>query len=264
MVGGNKKMKIRDIFSNSAGILLSRVFGFIRDLMMASILGANIYSDIFFVAFKLPNLFRRVFGEGAFAQSFLPSFISSKYKSLFSAKIVLIFTIFIIMLSIVVWIFSPIITELIAPGFDEETVFLASKFVSIQFGYLLLIFLVTFLGTLLQYKGHFTTTAFATLLLNISIIGALMVSKGQSKEVILYTLSLSVIVGGILQLALHIFVARKFRLTRMILIGFITLKRASSKIKEDSNRFFKNFIPAIWGNSTAQIMAFLDTWLASF
>ena len=62
-------MLLKSIFTNSTGILTSRILGFIRDLLTASILGANIYSDIFFVAFKLPNLFRRIFAEGAFTQA---------------------------------------------------------------------------------------------------------------------------------------------------------------------------------------------------
>ncbi|MEN8717741.1 MAG: lipid II flippase MurJ, partial [Sulfurovum sp.] len=66
-------MLIKSIFTNSSGILVSRVLGFIRDLLTASILGANVYSDIFFVAFKFPNLFRRIFAEGAFTQAFIPS-----------------------------------------------------------------------------------------------------------------------------------------------------------------------------------------------
>ena len=257
-------MRIRSIFSNSAGILLSRVFGFLRDLMMASILGANIYSDIFFVAFKLPNLFRRIFGEGAFAQSFLPSFIASRYKSIFSAKTLLTFSAVITTLSVLVYFFSPYITKLIAPGFDEQTVAFSAKFVAIQFWYLLLIFIVTFLGALLQYKEHFATTAFATVLLNIALIGGLLLSKGSSKEEILSTLSWAVIVGGILQVVVHILVAKRFGLIKMLLVGFASLKHHSNRVKDDTNRFFKNFFPAIWGNSTAQIMAFLDTWLASF
>ena len=257
-------MRISSIFSNSGGILLSRIFGFIRDLMMASILGANIYSDIFFVAFKLPNLFRRIFGEGAFAQSFLPSFIASKYKSIFSAKILITFIGVISILSILVGIFSPFITKLIAPGFSDAVVEMSAKFVAIQFWYLLLIFIVTFLGALLQYKEHFATTAFATVLLNIAIITGLLISKDSSKEEILFTLSWAVVAGGLLQVFVHILVARKFGLIKMLTIGFSSLNRHAKKVKEDTDRFFKNFFPAIWGNSTAQVMAFLDTWLASF
>lgn len=257
-------MKLRSIFTNSGGILLSRIFGFIRDLMMASILGANLYSDIFFVAFKLPNLFRRIFGEGAFAQSFLPSFIASRYKSIFAARILLTFLGIIVLLSILVGIFAEPVTRIIAPGFSPEATLQAARYVAIQFWYLPLIFLVTFLGALLQWKEHFATTAFATVLLNIAIIGGLLLSRGMPREQILFVLSYSVLVGGALQVLVHLIVARRFRLLRILAIGFASLGTHSRKVAEDTRRFYTNFFPAIWGNSTAQVMAFLDTWLASF
>ena len=77
-------MLIKSIFTNSSGILVSRVLGFVRDLLTASVLGANIYSDIFFIAFKLPNLFRSIFADGAFTQAFIPAYAKSKHKIRFS------------------------------------------------------------------------------------------------------------------------------------------------------------------------------------
>ena len=88
-------MLIKGFFSNSIGIMVSRVLGLVRDLLTASTLGAGIYSDIFFIAFKIPNLLRRIFGEGAFANAFLPNFTKSNKKSLFSAEIFLKFLAFI-------------------------------------------------------------------------------------------------------------------------------------------------------------------------
>ncbi len=76
-------MRLKSIFTNSFGILLSRVTGLIRDVLMASTLGASIYTDMFFIAFKFPNLFRRIFAEGAFTQAFMPSFVASKNKGVF-------------------------------------------------------------------------------------------------------------------------------------------------------------------------------------
>jgi len=257
-------MRIKSIFSNSSGILFSRIFGFIRDLMMAWVLGANIYSDIFAVAFKLPNLFRRIFGEGAFAQSFMPSFIAAKYKSIFSAKIFLYLLGVIVVISIFVNIFSVYITKLIAPGFSGENLLLTAKYVAIQFWYLPLIFIVTFLGALLQYKEHFATTAFATVLLNIALIIAMLLYQDAPKEQILWALSWGVIAGGILQVIIHLIVAYKFKILKVLIIGFKNLSKKQQEVKKDTSRFFKNFLPAIWGNSTAQVMSFLDTWLASF
>ncbi len=257
-------MRIKSIFSNSGGILFSRIFGFLRDTIMASVLGANLYSDIFAVAFKLPNLFRRIFAEGAFTQSFMPSFIAAKYKTIFSVKIVLSLLGFILLLALFVNIFSYQISKILAPGFEASSLIVTSKYVALQFWYLPLIFLVTFLGALLQYKEHFATTAFATTLLNIALIVAMLLYKNASKEEILLAMSWGVIAGGILQVIAHLIVAKKFNLLKLFRYGFSNIKNKTIKVKEDTNRFFKNFFPAIWGNSTLQIMSFLDTWLASF
>jgi len=257
-------MSLKAIFSNSGGILFSRIFGFIRDLTMASVLGANIYSDIFAVAFKLPNFFRRIFAEGAFSQSFMPSFIAARYKSIFSVRIIVILLTVILALSLIVNLFAYPISAILAPGFDKETLHLTAKFVAIQFWYLPLIFMVTYLGALLQYKEHFVTTAFATTLLNIAMIIAMLLYKDASKIEIILALSYGVLVGGFLQLLLHIIVAKKFKLLRLFRYGIHNFSRKKGQVKEDTQRFFNSFFPAIWGNSTLQVMSFLDTWLASF
>ena len=257
-------MRIKSIFSNSGGIFFSRIFGFLRDTIMASILGANAYSDIFAVAFKLPNLFRRIFAEGAFTQSFMPSFIAAKYKSIFSAKIFVTLLLVIVALSIFVNLFPYQITTLLAPGLPKETLLLSTKYVAIQFWYLPLIFIVTYFGALLQYKEHFATTAFATTLLNISLIIAMLIYKDSSKAEILLALSWGVIVGGLLQVTIHLIVAKRLNILKVLRFGFTNFRAKSTKVSIDTKRFFKNFFPAIWGNSTLQIMSFLDTWLASF
>ena len=114
-------MLLKSIFTNSSGILVSRVLGFIRDLLTASVLGANIYSDIFFVAFKLPNLFRSIFADGAFTQAFIPSYAKSKHKIRFSSIIFLQLFGFLIILSLLVMTFSHLVAKAIAIGFDEKT-----------------------------------------------------------------------------------------------------------------------------------------------
>ncbi len=257
-------MLIRAIFTNSFGILISRILGFIRDLLTASILGANIYSDIFFVAFKLPNLFRHLFAEGAFNQTFIPSFISSTHKSAFTTKIFIRFLIIIFILSLFVTLFAPFITKIIAFGFSDEIINLASKFVAINFYYLDFIFIVTFLGALLQYKNHFATTAFSTALLNLAMITALLVSQSLEKIEIVGYLSYSVLIGGFLQVIVHLFVVKKLNLCKIFVVGFSYGKKVNVKLQNDIKKFNKNFLPAIWGNSTAQLSAFIDTYLASF
>ncbi|MEA3497724.1 MAG: murein biosynthesis integral membrane protein MurJ [Campylobacterota bacterium] len=249
---------LRNIFTNSAGILVSRILGFLRDLLTASILGANVYSDIFFVAFKLPNLFRRIFAEGAFTQVFIPAYAKNNHKVRFSTIIFLQFTAFIVFLSIIVTLFASLITKVIAVGFDQSTIDLASPLVAICFYYLPLIFIVTFLAALLQYKHHFATTAFSTALLNISLIGALLISMNMEKHEIVYYMSWGVVFGGILQVIVHLIAIKQLK------IKFFTTSIKKKKRDFKQSKFYKQFYPAVFGSSSAHIAAFLDTWLASF
>lgn len=254
----------RAIFTNSFGILFSRILGFLRDLMTASALGANIYSDIFFIAFKLPNLFRRIFAEGAFTQVFLPAYAKSKRRAIFVAHIFTLFLSIIITLSLLVTILPNFAAQVMAFGFSDEIITIASPFVAINFWYLPFIFAVTFLASMLQYKKHFATTAFSTALLNVSLISALYLSKDKSQEEIVYYLSFGVVAGGLLQLIVHLIAIKKMGLSRVFYGGFGHIKEKSKLIAEETKRFKKQFFPAMWGNSTAQVSAFLDTWLASF
>lgn len=252
------------IFTNSFGILFSRILGFIRDLLMASHLGANIYSDIFFIAFKLPNLFRRIFAEGAFTQAFLPAFTRSRHKAVFSLYIFSLFLTIIMFLTLLVNLFPEISAKLMAIGFDQQSVTMAAPYVAINFFYLPLIFAVTFLSTLLQYKNHFATTAFATGLLNIAMIIALLISREMSHERIVTYLSYAVVIGGATQLTAHLIALYRLNLFPLLVGGFKYYKKKSPAIKSEVKRFKQQFFPAVWGNSTAQFSAFLDTWLASF
>lgn len=254
----------RAIFTNTFGILISRILGFIRDLLTAYSLGASVYSDIFFISFKLPNLFRRIFAEGAFTQTFLPAFIKSNAKGTFAMKIFIRFLVIIFLLSLLVTIFSGFTTKLIAFGFSDDVVLVASKFVAINFYYLDFIFITTFLASLLQYRGHFATTAFSTALLNLSLITALLISINLEKIEIIYYLSYSVLIGGLLQVVTHLFAVKRYKLSNLIFLGLKSLATKQHKIKNDLSKFGKNFFPAMLGNSTAQISSFIDTYLASF
>ncbi len=252
------------IFTNSFGILFSRILGLGRDLLTASILGANIYTDIFFIAFKLPNLFRRIFAEGAFTQVFLPAFTRSRHKAVFSIHILLVFFFIIMLLTLIVNLFPHAASKAIALGFDANTIEIAAPYVAINFFYLPLIFLVTFFSTFLQYKHHFATTAYATALLNIALIGALLLSKGMEEATIVTYLSYGVVIGGLLQLTVHLIAIYKIGLTPLFAGGIKYYQRKVHTIKRETKKFQQQFFPAIWGNSTAQFSAFLDTWLASF
>ena len=252
------------IFTNGFGILFSRILGFIRDLLTASALGANVYSDIFFIAFKLPNLFRRIFAEGAFTQVFMPAFARTKRKAVFSANVFLVFLSIILLITLLVNVAPSLFAKAIAVGFDADTVALASPFVAINFWYLPLIFAVTFLSSMLQYKHHFATSAFSTGLLNLSLILALYFSHDKTQGEVVYYLSFGVVAGGVLQLFAHLLAIWKMGLSKLLWGGFKYLRVKAPLIKNDALKFRNNFFPAMWGNSTAQVSAFLDTFLASF
>jgi len=255
-------MRLKSIFTNSFGILFSRITGLGRDVVMASALGASIYTDMFFIAFKLPNLFRRIFAEGAFTQAFMPSFVASQHKGVFATAIFLRFIFFIFIISIVVTIFPEIVTKLLAWGWSRETITKTAPLTAINFWYLDFIFIVTFMATLLQYREHFATTAFSTALLNISMIASMLIYMHHEPKIIVYALSFGVVIGGVLQVITHIIALNRFKMDKILIGGW--RYRTKKDVKEEKRKFTKLFIPSVWGNSAPQISSFLDTFLASF
>ena len=236
-IDNNKQLNIKQnrlkrfFLTNASGILCSRVFGFLRDAIQAAVLGTSIYSDIFFIAFKFPNMFRRVVSEGAFVQSFLPFFLSAKRKGAFSVSIFWIFLFFILILSILVMWFAPFITKILALGYDEERINLAMPLVRIHFWYLILIFIVTYLSTLLQYKNIFWVNAYNTALLNIAMIVAMLPYQFQmsltEKELFeaVYILSYAVLIGGVCQILIHFYPLYRAGLWKLQYIGMLSLKK---------------------------------------
>ena len=251
----------RHFFTNSAGIFLSRILGFFRDLLIASHLGASVYSDIFIIAFKLPNLFRRLFGEGAFTQAFLPHLVKVRKKGLFIAEMLLSFLAIMLILSALVMLFAPQFTKLLAWGFDDEKIALAVPLVRINFWYLILIFIVTLFAGLLQYKNHFSTSAFSTALLNISMIGALLISSDLGASRAVFYLSWGVVLGGVLQVFIHIFMLYRLNFLKIIILG---LKKFSSGKRSDNKGFWGSFGAGVVGSSTAQLNDFISSLIASF
>jgi putative peptidoglycan lipid II flippase len=223
-------------------------------------LGANVYSDIFFVAFKLPNLFRSIFAEGAFTQAFLPSFAAARYKGAFSVHVFSRIFGVVLILSLLATIFNDALTRAIAWGFGEEIVKIAAPYVAVNFWYLDFVFLISFLTALLHYRKHFAAPAFSTALLNVSMIAALVIARAENEETIVWFLSAGVLIGGALQLLLHIAALKGKRLVE-ILIGGVRKKR---DVKTDTDRFYKAFFPVIFSGSAVHFAAFLDTLLASF
>ena len=217
---------------------------------------------MFFVAFKLPNLFRRIFAEGAFTQAFMPSFVASRQKGVFATAIFLRFLLFLGTVSLLITLFPEPITKALAWGWKWDQIGLTAPLTAINFWYLDLIFIVTFMATLLQYKEHFATTAMSTALLNISMIVALWLFMKEDPKAVAYALSFAVVIGGLLQVLVHLIAIKKFNLQRILIGGW--KYRKTKDVEEEKKRFNRLFIPAIWGNSTPQISAFVDTILATF
>lgn len=254
-----KNLVFKNFIINALGILFSRVLGLIRDILIALFLGAGLYSDIFFVALKMPAFFRRIFAEGAFNQSFLPNFTKVKKKGAFCVGVLYQFSIIVFLFCLLVSFFSSFFTKIFAFGFDEETIKLASPLVAINFWYLFFIFIVTFIAALLNYRQKFFITSFSSSLFNLSIvIAAFFVDKNNPHET-LYYFSYFIVLSGIAQLILHIIV---FYNNRILKAMKLSLK--FRKTKTNLKSFYGNFFHGILGSSATQFSSLLDTTIASF
>lgn len=254
-----KNLVFKNFIINALGILFSRVLGLIRDILIALFLGAGLYSDIFFVALKMPAFFRRIFAEGAFNQSFLPNFTKVRKKGAFCVGVLYQFSIIVFLFCLLVSFFSSFFTKIFAFGFDEETIKLASPLVAINFWYLFFIFIVTFIAALLNYRQKFFITSFSSSLFNLSIvIAAFFVDKNNPHET-LYYFSYFIVLSGIAQLILHIIV---FYNNRILKAMKLSLK--FRKTKTNLKSFYGNFFHGILGSSATQFSSLLDTTIASF
>jgi putative peptidoglycan lipid II flippase len=192
----------------------------------------------------------------------MPSFIVSRHKGVFSTAILIRFLLFLISFSLVVTLFPEPITKLMAWGWSGERIAETAPLTAINFWYLDLIFIVTFLATLLQYREHFATTAMSTALLNISMICALWIFVKDDPKTVAYAVSFAVLVGGMLQVAAHLAALHHFRLDRLLSGGW--KYRHRKNVTKETAHFNTLFLPGILGNSTPQISAFVDTILATF
>ncbi|WP_457755001.1 murein biosynthesis integral membrane protein MurJ [Thermovibrio ammonificans] len=247
---------IRSAAVVSASILSSRVLGLLRDVVIASTFGASTLSDTFFVAFRIPNLLRRIFAEGAFSSVFVPAFTKelqlSRERALQFASRVL-GTLLILLTATVVAgeLFAPLIVKAVAPGFSGESFRHAVKLLREMFPYIALISLTAFYGGVLNSLNHFFAPSFSTTLFNLAlIVSALTLGKWLSVE----ALAVGVIAGGILQLLLVTAFAKRER--ALVRPTF----RLTPKVKET----IKNMIPGLFSFAVRQISMLIDTVMASF
>ena len=162
--------------------LISRVLGYLRDILIAIFLGTSIFADAFFVAFRLPNTFRRLFAEGTFNAAFIPSYTSARIENTqkgkkFADDVLNILLLVLIFIVTIVEIFTPYLVYIIAPGFIEnELKFdLAVQFTRITFPFLIFISLSSFFSGILNSFSKFAAAAAAPIILNIILILSLLV-----------------------------------------------------------------------------------------
>ena len=241
--------------------LLSRILGYLRDILIAIFLGASIFADAFFVAFRLPNTFRRLFAEGTFNAAFIPSYVSAKSQSAHSAKkfadevfnLLILVLLFIVLLA---EIFTPYLVYIIAPGFfeDSEKFSIAVEFTRITFPFLLFVSLASFFSGILNTNNKFAAAAAAPIFLNIILITSLIISYLLNLN-FAKQLSYAVTISGIIQLLFLIIFTKKFYKP-----SFDLKVKLSNKVK----LFFKKLFPSILSSGVTQINILIGTIIASF
>jgi len=241
--------------------IISRLLGYLRDILIAIFLGTSFLADVFFVAFRIPNTFRRLFAEGTFNSAFVPSYISKKTKSKsqsnkFANEIfnLLFFGLFVFVL--VVEIFMPFFVGFIVPGFinDSKKIELATNLTRITFPFLMFVSLSSFFGAILNSHNKFAAAAATPVILNLILIGVLFFGKFLNDNLVYY-LSYGVSIAGFLQLVFLYKFVKKFYL---ININF------KFKINKDVKLFFKKLLPSIFASGVTQINILVGTIIASF
>ncbi len=252
---------IRRFFTVGGFTLLSRITGFVRDVVMAAVLGAGPIADAFFVAFRLPNHFRAIFAEGAFAAAFVPAYArtleadGTRAARSFADRLALAMIVLQAVLLVIALIYTPQVVRLLAPGLaDDPSRFdLAVALTRITFPYLALISIETLIAGTLNANNRFASAAGAPVLLNLAMVGtltyaALFPTAGHAA-------AWGVLIAGILQLALVAGDAEKH--------GF-GLRLKMPKLDEPTRKFLKALGPAILGAGGVQLALFADTIIATF
>ncbi len=253
---------LRSSFIYSLFTSISRVFGFIRDMLIANFLGTGIIADIFFIAFRLPNTFRRIFSEGALNSAFVPIYTKlineniRQRSSEFAGSIFLIFLLVSSLVVIIIEIFMPFFITILAPGFtnDQAKFDELVKVSRIIFPFLILISISSICSSILNSHNKFALSAALPIILNITLIIALIIAAYSMVD-FLIILSWSVIIAGLIQVIFLI-----FALAREKIYFFFTTKIYSKNIK----RFTKLFSASFFSSGLLQINILIGTIIASY
>ncbi|HYC48346.1 MAG TPA: murein biosynthesis integral membrane protein MurJ [Burkholderiales bacterium] len=253
---------LRVLAAVSSMTFISRVLGFVRDAIIARVFGAGLATDAFFVAFKLPNLLRRLFAEGAFSQAFVP--ILAEYKNrrgeaqtrLLVDHVSAVLALALFVVSVIGVIAAPLLIYVSAPGFSAvpEKHALAVELLRITFPYILFISLTAFAGGILNTYSRFSVPAFTPVLLNLSFIGFALWGAPYFEPPV-RALAWAVFVGGVVQLA--------FQVPFLAKLGL--LPRFKFDLKDAGVwRVLRQMAPAVFGVSIGQVSLVINNIFASF
>lgn len=253
---------LKSLFIVSAMTIFSRLLGFVRDAIIAHIFGVSMATDAFFLAFKIPNLLRRIFAEGAFSQAFMPIMIEYKtQQSIQSTRIFISCVSGLLMLGLAIitvlgMIAAPWVIYITAPGFVDtpEKFVLTAELLRIIFPYILLVSLSSLIGSILNTWNYFSIPALVPTLLNVSIIGFSLFSTPYFHPPVL-ALAWAVVIGGVLQLS--------YQLPYLSKIGMLVLPRIAWR-DVGARRVIRQMVPAILGVSVSQISLIINTAFGSF
>jgi putative peptidoglycan lipid II flippase len=240
---------------------MSRILGFVRDTLIARIFGAGMLTDAFFVAFKIPNLLRRISAEGAFSQAFVP--ILAEYKNRRTHEethdlinhVATLMGLFLVAISILGMLAAPWVVQVSAPGFmaDQTKFQLTVELLRITFPYIFFISLVSLAGGVLNTYGNFSVPAFTPVWLNVAFITAALLAAPYFNNSI-HVLAWAVFIGGVLQLL--------YQIPYLYKVGLVP-KISLNLNDEGVWRILKLMGPAVFGVSIAQISLLINTIFAS-
>lgn len=253
---------LRALVTVSGMTLISRILGFVRDFVIARSFGAGMATDAFFVAFRLPNLLRRMFAEGAFSQAFVP--ILAEYRNRRGEadahqlinRVATVLGLVVALISLLGILAAPIIIYVTAPGFSAEPdkFALTVELTRITFPYILFMSLVALAGGVLNTWSRFAIPAFTPVLLNLSFIVMALFAAPLFDPPVL-ALAWAVFIGGVLQLLLQL-----RPLARIGMLPRFDLKLSDPGVR----RVVTLMLPAMLGVSVAQVSLVINTIFASF
>jgi putative peptidoglycan lipid II flippase len=240
--------------------IISRLLGYVRDILIAIFLGTGPLADAFFVAFRIPNTFRRLFSEGTFNAAFVPSYSSllkkKKLSENFANNIFNLLILGLFFLVLVIEIAMPLFVFLIAPGFegDSQKMELVIILTRITFPFLLFISLASFFSAILNSHNKFAIASAAPIILNILLIGVLLFGKILNDQLVYY-LSYAVTLSGVLQFIFLYFFVKRYLSPKL---------KLKIKIDQKVKTFFKKLLPSIFSSGVTQINILVGTIIASF